>query len=259
LFLEAVLLERIDTGGPLPLLRYTPWENVPGLLQGVTVKHPETGGTEYAHLAEIAAALGFGRLARLHQIHGGRVLDLDNPETEFPYGTPERPDADGTVGGQPGVLGVVSGADCVPVFLLDRTGRRWAVVHAGWRGVVAGVLPESLRAISRGDRKVMSRLELYLGPAICGGCYAVGADVAAQLRVAGGGAGVEWRGGVWYADIRAILAAQARGAGLDSGAVATSGYCTRCHNELFCSFRAEGRAGLGRMWGVIGFRPELLT
>ena len=182
-----------------------------------------------------------------------RVLDLR--KREFPFGGPERPDADGIVGSEPGVLGVISGADCVPAFLLDRARRCWAIVHAGWRGVEAGVLPEAVRVLTGGERKAASRLELYLGPSICGECYEVGEDVAARLSEAGGSAGVERRGESWYANLRLILKVQARESGLAEGAVSISEFCTRCHNDLFCSYRAEGREGLGRMWGVIGFRP----
>ena len=134
----------------MPLLRYTPWEDVPGLVQGVTVKDPAGGGVEYPRLEEYAAGMKFVRLARLHQVHGSRVLDLDRPDAAFPFGGPEMPEADGTVGSGPGVLGVVSAADCVPAFLLDRRARRWAAIHAGWRGVVAGVLPTAIRVLADG-------------------------------------------------------------------------------------------------------------
>ena len=97
------------------------------------------------------------------------------------------------------------------------------------------------------------RLEVYLGPAICGKCYEVGEDVAVALKPAAGGDGVSRAGDQYYADIRRVAVAQAVKAGIRPGSVAVSRYCTKCHNELFCSFRTEGERGLCRMWGLIGY------
>ncbi len=244
--------ERIDTSGPLPLLRYQPWEDVPGLVQGVTVKKAGGEGVNFERLEESLPALGFGRLARLHQVHGSSVLDQDDPAfcqaVEGPY-----PEGDGVLGQGPGVLGVVSAADCVPVFLLGREARVWAAVHAGWRGVTAGVLEHAVRKMGSLYNLQADKLELYLGPSICGRCYRVGKDVSAMLSSAGAGSGIARIGDGHYADLRAILAHQARELGARAGAVAVSRYCTSCHNELFCSFRAQGEQGLRRMWGIIGF------
>lgn len=236
----------------MPLLRYEPWENVPGLLQGVTVKDGGGTGVRYEELESFAPALGFEKLARLHQVHGSRVLDQDDPA----FGTGVYPDGDGVLGSRPGVLGVVSAADCVPLFLLGREAGVWAAVHIGWRGVAAGVLAEAVRLMAARYAVLSEKLELYLGPSICGKCYRVGEDVAATLAAAGDGSGITRVGGDLYADIRAILAHQARELGVRDGAVALSRYCTSCHNELFCSFRSEGERGLRRMWGIIGFTWE---
>ena len=235
-------------------MRYTPWENVPGLFQGVTVKDSSGRGVEFGSLRDGFPKLGFERGTRLKQVHGRRVLDLDRTADAACFAARGRPEADGVTGSAAGTLGIVSAADCVPAFLLDRGRRRWAAVHAGWRGVVAGVLGEAIRAMAGESPDRPGELELYLGPSICGACYEVGPDLAARLLSAGEGTGVEIRERRHYADLRAILKRQAVESGIRENAVAVSSYCTRCDNSMFCSFRAEGEDGLGLMWGIIGFR-----
>ena len=236
----------------MPLLRYEPWEDVPGLVQGVTVKDGDGCGVSFERLNGELPALGFDKAARLHQVHGSRVLDQDDKDFGQP-GAGTYPDCDGVLGCRPGLLGVVSAADCVPVFLLGREARVWGAVHAGWRGVVAGVLEEALRMMGACHGVMARELELYLGPSICGKCYRVGGDVAARLASAGRGSGVTvTTGDKYFADLRTILAYQAREHGVRERAVAVSRYCTSCHNELFCSFRSEGEHGLRKMWGIVG-------
>lgn len=236
----------------MPLLRHEPWEGVSGLLQGVTLKDSGGEGVRYGRLEGSLPALGFNKLARLQQVHGSSVLDQDDPAFGG-SGDGAYPAGDGVLGNRPGLLGVVSAADCVPVFLLGRKARIWAVVHAGWRGVVSGVLAQAVRMMSARHAIRAGELELYLGPSICGKCYRVGEDVSELLAAAGDGHGIARLGGGSYADIRAILAHQARGLGVNREALAVSRYCTSCHNEMFCSFRSEGKNGLRRMWGLIGF------
>jgi purine-nucleoside/S-methyl-5'-thioadenosine phosphorylase / adenosine deaminase len=253
-FLEirrSIISERIDRSGPLPLLRYQPWEDVPGLVQGVTVKDGGGCGVRFERLEDALPALGFDKPVRLHQVHGATVLDHDDPAFG-PEGEGMYPDGDGVLGFRPGLLAVVSAADCVPVFLLGRNARVWAAVHAGWRGVVAGVLASavSMMEVRHGVRP--GELELYLGPSICGKCYRVGEDVAVTLAEAGDGSGIAMIGDDHFADLRTILTHQARKLGVRAGAVAVSSYCTSCHNEFFCSFRSEGEQGLRKMWGIIG-------
>jgi YfiH family protein len=251
-FGRSPVTERIDDSGEIRLLRYKPWEGVPGLVQGVTVKNDSGRGIDYSRLEAAAGNMGFGKSLRLKQVHGRIVLDLDRPEDAALFGA-GCPEADGLIGSAAGILGLVSAADCVPAFLLDRVHRRWAAVHAGWRGVVAGVLDKAIRVMALDSSSAPDELELYLGPSVCGQCYKVGTDVAEQLAVSGNATGIEERDGRWFADLRAILRTQALNSGIADSSVALSAYCTSCHNQMFCSFRAEGGAGLGFMWGIIGF------
>lgn len=136
-------------------------------------------------------------------------------------------------------------ADCVPVFIAHPSGAV-AMVHAGWRGTAARVLPKTLEALrsSLDSRLATSASPLaprlsahdcsvHLGPAICGRCYEVGPDVYEQLT---GWQTLRSRN----VDLRALLAEQAKESGVSS--ISASPWCTRCDNDRFFSHRA-GDAG----------------
>ena len=103
----------------------------------------------------------------LHQVHGATVVDGDEHRDASPL-----PEADAAVTASPGVPLVVQTADCAPIALA--TDDAVAVVHAGWPGLVAGVIPEAvarLRELGRGE------VRAALGPCVHPCCYEFGRDV----------------------------------------------------------------------------------
>ena len=163
-----------------------------------------------------------GRLASANQVHGVRVL------THAPGwdGWLRADSADGQATAHHDTALAVTVADCVPVFLAHPKGAS-ALLHAGWRGVVNGVLDAGIRALcAMGCRP--ADLIVHLGPAICGSCYEVGPEVYAQLM----------RRSIDHpatVDLRALLADQARLAGVRQ--IDVSACCTRCHHDRFFSHR----------------------
>ena len=221
------------------------------MFQGVTVKSPGDGrGMSEEQVRELALEQGFSRVRRLRQVHGRRVVSTEDDH----WSEGNVPEADGMVGSGPGVLGLITVADCVPVFLLERGSGAWGLVHAGWRGVEAGVLVESLKALEALKGSSPESVELYLGPSICGKCYEIGPEVAQRLIRAISAEGVRPAGEKYYADLRRLLSIQAEASGVKAGNIFTSAYCTRCHNSLFYSWRAEGQSALRNMWAFLG-RP----
>jgi polyphenol oxidase len=172
---------------------------------------------------ELGAHGPAGRFATAAQVHGARVLTHHAGWA----GWLRADDADGHFSRERGTGLGVSVADCVPAMLAHPSGAT-ALVHAGWRGTAALILRAAVdlfqaHGLSSGD------LRLHLGPAICGGCYEVGPDVYGQLT----GRAVAAPATV---DLRAILADQARAAGVRI--IAVSRWCTRCDNAVFYSHRA---------------------
>src|SRR5256885_7273864 len=98
----------------------------------------------YENYRLLQSAIGFAEHTRLwvHQVHGAQVASAMRGET-FESGAK----ADAIVSDDPGKILAVRVADCVPVLLAGQKGKIVAAVHAGWRGVVAGVLPAAIEKL----------------------------------------------------------------------------------------------------------------
>jgi polyphenol oxidase len=145
--------------------------------------------------------------------------------------------ADGTTTTLPGVgLGAYSG-DCVIAVLWHPVERRLTLVHAGWRGLAAGILGRTARLYA--DRR---DVRVAIGPAI-GPChYEVGEEVVRAVEAGSpGGAVAERRRGRWVLDLVGSVEAALRAEGFR--AVEATGVCTACEADRFYSFRRDGVTG----------------
>ena len=179
----------------------------------------------------------------LSQVHGNTVVDAQ--------GDGVTREGDAAYIDQPGTGAVVMTADCLPVFFASTSGARVAVAHAGWRGLLDGVLENTLERFPDAPHEVL----VWLGPAI-GQChFEVGAEVrdaflqcespndaAARAFVASA------TEGKFFADLYLLARQrlQAKGVRFIHG----GGYCTFCDEARFYSYRRENRTG--RFASVIG-------
>jgi len=201
-----------------------------------------------------AAGLEDRRPLPLHQVHGGRVVCLD---PQGPLGQEAPFEADGAIvldGRDSPWVPAVRTADCVAVLIADRQGRAVGAVHAGWRGVAAGVVPNALSALEqRGIRA--KDLVAALGPAVGPCCYVVGPEVREAFdRALHGAAGEAFRplaGDRYSLDLHRALRVQLDRHGIALAAVSAAPWCTACRGDLFFSFRRDGERA-GRMMAVIG-------
>jgi YfiH family protein len=145
--------------------------------------------------------------------------------------------ADGHLAAERGIALAVSLADCVPIFMAHQSGIV-AILHSGWRGTVSRIVDAGLRAYARLGI-APDEIKVHLGPAICGRCYEVGADVRSQLT----GQEANRPGNV---DIRSLIAEHAAESGVTD--LSVSSECTKCDNDRFFSHRA---GDTGRQVGVI--------
>ena len=168
------------------------------------------------------------QLAYLHQIHSNKVLEA------FP----------GCCGKADGLwttrrelaLSVVT-ADCVPVVVADQD--RLAVAHAGWRGIVSGIVERTVHAL--GDPRGLSA---WIGPAIGPCCYEVDWDVARQVAAASSESIIsEGRQGKPHVSIPSAVEFQLENLGVRT--VRSVPACTRCKSSDFWSYRSCG-PGAGR-------------
>lgn len=173
------------------------------------------------------------RLATATQVHGREFLEHRGSWRGWLRGDA----VDGHFAPGRGIAMAVTVADCVPVFLAHASGAS-AVLHSGWRGTAAGITESAIRRYAA--LGVPAR-ELYLhcGPAICGRCYEVSAEVFAQLTGRDPGTPTT-------VDLRALIADRARALGVEQ--ITLSPHCTRCDNDRFFSHRA---GDAGRQLGVI--------
>ena len=234
------------------------WPAPPGVWAGVTTRVGGVSQAPYAsfnlaqHVGDDPAAVAQNRAQLNHslhlpneplwlnQVHGIQVC------TDVAVGT----SADACVSHQPGRVCVVMTADCLPVLLCDQEGTVVAAAHAGWRGLAAGVIGETVTRMQRDPVQLMA----WLGPAIGPRAFEVGDDVRnAFLGLAPSYATVfvAHGPGKWFMDIYA--AAKLQLAGLDVGQIYGGEYCTYEDAGRFYSYRRDHTTG--RMASLIWIQP----
>ena len=202
-----------------------------GNLSSVAGERCELGEVARENLRRLIGARG---VARGYQVHGTRVRWVSNvPAGDGPLRRPDD-EADGQATARTRVGALVLTADCLPVALV-RDGAV-AMLHAGWRGLAAGVLEEgvSLLRAQRPGPEIIA----VVGPGAGACCYEVGAEVHASFG--------DDRGERAHIDLRAIAHERLLAAGVS--AVHDVDACTIC-DERFFSHRREGERA-GRQGGV---------
>ena len=203
-------------------------------------------GVPSRHLGE----QGWGWLLSVKQVHGTDVLVVDRPLTEsdqFPGGW------DALVTDQPDVTVAVRTADCVPVLLHDPRKRVVAAIHAGWRGAVAGIVSKTVGLIAARFGSMQSDLRVSIGPSAGPCCYEVDNPVLDQLR-----SGLpDWesvvcdhQGHKARLDLKALIRKQVEGAGVPLSSVSSVNLCTICQDQLFYSYRREGKVNGTMVSGI---------
>ncbi len=167
----------------------------------------------------------------LRQVHGIAVADADAARRAG-----AEPEADAAVARSAGTVCAVLIADCMPVLLADEAGSVVAIAHAGWRGLVAGVVEAALAAMQAPPEAVIA----WLGPAIGARVYEVGAEVREAFLArdaAAARAFTPGRPGRWLLDLYAV--ARQRLARCAVRRVYGGSYCTYADSERFFSHRRD--------------------
>ena len=197
-----------------------------------------------ANREALATGCGFdaARAVTLTQVHGADVIEVGptGGAGRFTGSLAGLADADACVTSAPGVALLTQGADCVPVLLWNADGSRVGAVHAGWRGLVAGVLGAGVTAMGQGH------IAAAIGPCIGPCCYPVDDALRATMAQQFGDDVVAGDA----VDLRRAARRALAGAGVDDAAITDVPGCTSCDDERFFSYRRDG-AGTGRQAGVI--------
>jgi YfiH family protein len=213
---------------------------------------PHTGddpATVAANRARLLALAGVPA-AWLEQVHGVEIVRADDVIARTAAGAaPVR--ADASVTGVPGAACVVMVADCMPVLLCDAAGRAVGAAHAGWRGLVAGIVEKTAQCVADIAGGNVEALHAYLGPAIGPHAFEVGAEVRDAFMTAADAAQRDATAhafvaradapGKYFANLYAL--ARLRLAGLGIASITGGDACTVTQRERFYSFRRDRVTG----------------
>ena len=252
-------------------LKVPQWERYDGLLHGFIGRRggrsigpyaglnvsPRVGDDMQAvkdNICDLKRAVGVhdGRVITMRQVHGDGLLEVTDRNAK------EAGEADGMLTRERGAyLGVLT-ADCVPILFIAPEPKVVAVVHAGWRGTLAGIGANMVRLLAEKYGLTATGIEAALGPSIGACCYEVQDDVARPLLAEWGAlaeSSVEQRNGKRFVDLRRLNRGILEKAGIAPAAIFEIGPCTSCAADEFFSYRRE-RAETGRQLSFIGWLPS---
>ncbi|MGH1430202.1 MAG: peptidoglycan editing factor PgeF [Neptuniibacter sp.] len=178
--------------------------------------------------------LGLGKAPQwLTQVHGTAVIKAQ------PDNVCRTADACWT--DEQGVACVVMTADCLPVFFADSAGTRVAVAHAGWRGLLDGVLEQTLKVFPHPDD-----VYVWFGPAIGPEAFEVGEEVVEQFvskqaEAQGAFVSVAGKNDKYLADIYQLASLRLLSSGVKN--ISGGDMCTYSDKKHFFSYRRDGQTG----------------
>ncbi|MGE5945660.1 MAG: peptidoglycan editing factor PgeF [Betaproteobacteria bacterium] len=181
----------------------------------------------------------------LTQVHGTVAVDVDR--------RPKNAEGDAAVARQPGRICAIMTADCLPVLCCDRSGSVVGAAHAGWRGLLAGVLESTVAAMAVPPGEVLA----WLGPAIGPQNFVVGEEVRSAY-VAHDPQAVDafapCSSGKWLCDLYRLARQRLQRIGVE--AVSGGRECTFSDSGRYFSYRRDGVTG--RMASLIWLADEHL-
>jgi YfiH family protein len=168
----------------------------------------------------------------IRQVHGIAVVTDSEPGSN--------PRADAIVSRREGAVCVVLTADCLPVVFASADGVEIAAAHAGWRGLLNGVLEATVKAMKTPPADIVA----WLGPAISQGAFEVGHEVRDAFVACDADSARHFLPNSrerWQADLRGLARRRLASVGID--AVGDSERCTFKEKDAYFSYRREGECG----------------
>lgn len=178
----------------------------------------------------------------LNQIHGTECVEVEQSIL------PRIPSADASFTYAPKTVCAVMTADCVPLLVCDKQATVVAAIHAGWKGLAAGVIEKTVNQLNRQT----SDLLVWIGPAISQSCFEVGDDVALAFKNFPMAIKKGLQPNKYLVDLKAISADKCRELGINE--ITISPYCSFTNQDLLFSHRRAMQQGLpstGRMLSAI--------
>ncbi|VAX09345.1 FIG00003370: Multicopper polyphenol oxidase [hydrothermal vent metagenome] len=168
----------------------------------------------------------------LTQTHGTHIIDAARHKAD-------QAEADGSTTTQAGVICAVLTADCLPVLICNSQGTQVAAIHAGWRGLAAGILEAAIKKFSVNNKELL----IWLGPAIGPAAYEVGDEVRDIFLSHDASAKSAFlaRQGKWQMNIYPLARQRLQALGIT--AIYGGQYCSYTKADRFFSYRRDGISG----------------
>lgn len=214
----------------------------PGVRGFFATKYGACEGAPY-YRRDVFQSMGIENMQMIQpvQVHKDRIAVIEKKGS----GSVQLPGTDGMITCIRGVLLTTVHADCLPVYFFDPKKRAIGLVHAGWRGTVAGIAPAAVTSMQQVYGSCPEDIQVYIGPGIGACCFETGGEVAEEFQR-------KWdfarelpraffhkKGEKYFIDLKAINRKQLMDKGIKEEAICTSRHCTCCEEELFCSYRRE--------------------
>jgi YfiH family protein len=195
--------------------------------------------------------LSLDNLVVMEQVHGANINIVS--KSEKGRGAREMataiPATDALITREPGIILIVSVADCFPVFIHDPATPAIGLAHAGWRGALAGIAGKTLQAMKAEFGSRVEDCRVLIGPGIGPCCFRVGSELEEEFAAHFPEA-VSRRSDDTYIDLPQVIIQPLIKSGVALQQIFGSSECTSCLSERYFSHRAEdGRCG--RMMGIL--------
>ncbi len=188
----------------------------------------------------------------LKQVHGNKILNLDNHKPDKKSTVNNI--ADGVFTTKPGIVCGILTADCLPILISNETGTEIAALHAGWRGLAAGIIEETIPMFSSSPKSLM----VWMGPAISARNYEIDAEVKSAFDHIGSileqDTFIPTSRNHWLVSLYRIAMLILKAQGIER--IHGGQYCTYRDADLFYSHRRDG-AKTGRMASLIWMESKV--
>lgn len=189
------------------------------------------------------AGIDIDSLTLMKQVHGNMVTLVDNHQAIIDA-------VDGVVTSKKiFFLGVLT-ADCVPVLLFDKDQQIISAVHAGYKGILMGIVENAIEKMVRFGAK-LNDINVILGPSIGSCCYSINTERAQLFRKQFGLDMIEERNGKTFLNLAGVVKKILLNKQISEKHIFNSDICTSCHNNDYFSFRREGDS-FGTFVSIIG-------
>jgi len=216
------------------------------LSESTFVKHGFIYSENSMNISDLSKEIGLETIKTVKQVHSNEFIHIkDVTDFENNY------EADAIISDIKGYgLGVYT-ADCVPIIIVDTESGYYGVIHAGWRGTLAGITEKVIVFLINEIGCNSDNIKAAIGPCIEGRCYEIGEEIAVRFNATFNNSDqylTKKEGTRYSLDLRDANLEQLKNNGIKG--IEVMNICTKCDLN-YPSYRRDGK-NTGRMLSFIG-------